>query len=77
MEAAVMKIPESCPRCGGKHLERGRLNAQVGITFRPAKLKFLVLSTGRVPVQADMCMDCGAIALTAEPAEVESIIKED
>lgn len=77
MEAAAMKIPEVCPRCGGKHLERGRLNAQVGITFRPARLKFLVLSTGRVPVQADMCMDCGAIALTAEPAEVESIIKED
>jgi hypothetical protein len=77
MTAPAMKIPESCLCCGGKHLERGRLNAQVGITFRPAKLKFLVLSTGRVPVQADMCMDCEAIALRAEPSEIEAIIKED
>ena len=76
METAGMKIPEKCSRCGGKDLERGKLNAQVGITFRPARLKFLVLSTGRVPVQADMCMNCGAIALTAEPDEVEAIIKE-
>jgi len=76
METTGMKIPESCSRCRSKNLERGRLNAQAGITFRPARLKFLVLSTGRVSVQADMCMDCGAIALTADPAEVESIIKE-
>ncbi len=77
METPGMKIPEKCSRCGSKNLERGRLNSQTGVTFRPARLKFLVLSTGRVPVQADMCMDCGAIALTAEPAEVEAIIKEE
>ena len=74
MEAGTMKIPEKCARCGSKNLERGRLNAQVGVSFRPARLKFLVLSTGRVPVQADMCMDCGAVALTADPAEVKELI---
>jgi Zn-finger nucleic acid-binding protein len=76
MEVGTMKIPESCPRCGSKKMERGRLNAQVGVSFRPARLKFLVLSTGRVPVQADMCMDCGAVALTADPAEVEQLIED-
>ena len=74
---AMLKIPDTCSRCGSKALERGTLNSQVGITFRPARLKFLVFSTGRVPVQADMCMDCGHITLTAEPAEVEPLIKQD
>lgn len=64
---------EKCPICGGVNMETGSLSSTGKIHFRPADAKFLKMKTANVEIAANLCMDCGYVALTADTEKVKAL----
>jgi hypothetical protein len=63
---------ETCFRCGGPNLERGKIDAprapgNGGVVFVAENARILTLASS-LPVEAYFCTDCGSIELVADPA---------
>jgi predicted nucleic-acid-binding Zn-ribbon protein len=62
-----------CLSCGGTNLEPGVLRSTGSLHFRPDNAEFLKLKTANADVSAQLCLDCGMIALTADAQKVRSL----
>jgi predicted nucleic-acid-binding Zn-ribbon protein len=65
---------QTCPSCNGTNMEAGSLSATGKIHFRPEDAKFFKLKTANVDVAANLCLDCGYVALTADTEKVKSLL---
>ena len=65
---------QTCPSCNGTNMEAGSLSATGKIHFRPEDAKFFKLKTANVEVAANLCLDCGYVALTADTEKVKSLL---
>jgi hypothetical protein len=68
-----MNEPCRCLNCGGTNMESGALHSTGRMSFRPADAKFLKLHTANVEVDADLCLDCGCVALRADTRKVKAL----
>ncbi len=64
---------EKCYRCGGERLEPGQMQSTGKIYFRPENAKFLTMKSANIPVNANICLDCGAIELVAEVEKAQML----
>ena len=62
-----------CLSCGSTNLEPGALRSTGALHFRPDHAEFLKLKTGNVDVDAQLCLDCGMISLSADVQKVKSL----
>jgi hypothetical protein len=62
-----------CLRCGSDRLEPGGIQSTGALSFRPENAKFVTLQTADIRVKANMCRQCGTIALVGDPAKVRSL----
>ena len=66
--------PKKCLRCGGTKLEPGAIQSTGSIYFRPTNSSFWSFQTVDVPVQANMCLDCGTVELVGDVRKAESLV---
>jgi hypothetical protein len=66
--------PKKCIRCGGTRLEPGAIQSTGRIYFRPVNSSFWSLRTADVPVEANVCLDCGTVEMVAEVKKVEALV---
>lgn len=67
--------PKTCLRCGGTNLEPGAVESTGRICFRPENARFLTLSTGNVPVKANICLDCGTIDFVGDVSKARKLTR--
>lgn len=72
-----MVSKSTCLVCNGAHLHPGQIQSTGKIHFRPSGAKFLTLKTADVAVQASVCLDCGAIQLSADADKVRDLLRSD
>jgi len=65
-----------CTSCGGSQMAKGSLHSTGKMTFRPDDAKFLKLKTANVKVDGRLCLECGAILLTADLDKVKELTNE-
>ena len=67
---------QQCFQCNSDRLPLGKLVGSGvgagGMRFQPDNMKFLALKTS-VKLRATACLDCGAVALTADPSEIATL----
>lgn len=66
--------PKKCFRCGSVRLEPGAIQSTGRIYFRPANSSFWTLRTADVPVEANICLECGTVELVGDVKKAESLI---
>lgn len=66
--------PKKCLRCGTPHLEPGAIQSTGRLYFRPANSRFWTFKTADVPVQANLCLECGALELVGDMKKAEALI---
>ncbi len=71
-----MRNREQCPYCGGENMQPGGIQSTGKLYFRPANAKFFTFETGDVSIQADLCMDCGAIGLIGDVRKANSLTEK-
>jgi hypothetical protein len=72
-----MAATGKCERCGGENLQPGDLTTEFfhhPILFRPRNKRLLTLHAGPL-VTAFVCLDCGAVQLTADVEAVQGLLK--
>jgi len=67
-------IVKKCLRCGGERLEPGALQSTGKIYFRPANSSFWSFRTADVPVEANICLDCGTVELIGDVKKAEALV---
>ena len=65
---------KTCYRCGSSNLQPGAIQSSGKLHFRPANAKFWTFVTADVGVDANMCMDCGAIELVGDVKKAETVM---
>jgi len=65
---------KKCLRCGGERLEPGAIQSTGKIYFRPANSSFWSFRTADVPVEANICLDCGTVELIGDIKKAESLV---
>ncbi len=68
-------MESKCTKCGGNKSTPGKLNAMGGVTFTPDDLKFWILKSSLVHVQASMCLECGFIELIGDIEKAEDLME--
>jgi hypothetical protein len=66
---------QSCPRCGGRQREAGRLQGQHRVGFRPDRRRLFTLRP-RVRLSAAMCRACGHVELTGDREQLRGMLRE-
>lgn len=67
--------PKTCIRCRGTRLEPGAVRSTGRIYFRPANTAFWSLRTADVPVEANLCLDCGTVELVADIGKAAALVR--
>jgi len=75
MEGFVMSEEKKCLRCGGTNLKPGSIQSTGRVSFRPKNAKFITARTGDIPVNANICVDCGYVELLADTDKAKSLVK--
>ena len=70
-----MSLEGICPLCNSNNIEPGAIQSTGRIYFRPENTKFFTLSTNDVPVNANMCMECGHIMLVGDLHKANKLLK--
>ena len=69
-----MTADKKCLRCGSIRLESGKVESVSGpVHFKPDNTKFFTLSTSRVEVRANVCLDCGTVEFVADADKAQSL----
>lgn len=63
-----------CACCGGENLAAGDITSTGKLYFKPADTPFLTFKTNDVKIDANMCLDCGAIGLVGEIARARQLL---
>jgi hypothetical protein len=69
-----MKPEKKCPSCGSTRLEPGTIQTAGRVNFRPENTKFFTLGTGDVPIEANICMECGAMLLVGDLTKATKLV---
>jgi predicted nucleic-acid-binding Zn-ribbon protein len=73
----TMNEETKCPNCRSTNRESGTILSTGRLHFRPEHVKFLKLKTANLAVKAHLCMDCGHISLTADPAKARALTDQE
>jgi len=71
-----MTVKKTCLSCGSSSLEPGRVQSTGLLYFRPTNPRIMTVRTADIPVQASMCLDCGAIDLGGEVNKARQLSKQ-
>lgn len=66
--------PKKCLRCGCARLEPGAIQSTGRIYFRPANSSFWTFKTADVPINANICLECGTVELVGDVKKAESLV---
>ncbi len=69
-----MKTEKKCPSCGSTRLEAGTIQTAGRVNFRPENTKFFTLGTGDVPIEANICMECGVMLLVGDLTKATKLV---
>jgi hypothetical protein len=69
-----MTEENKCSRCGGTNLTPGFVQSTGKVAFHATDAKFLALGTTRIPVEANMCLDCGCVELVGDVQKARSLV---
>jgi predicted nucleic-acid-binding Zn-ribbon protein len=70
-----MNDEKKCLRCGGQNLNPSELQSTGKIYSRPKDAKLVTVLTTGVPVDANICLDCGHVELVVNAEKARSIAK--
>jgi hypothetical protein len=74
-ERRAMSTPLKCTACNGINLQPGRIADFSSARFAPDGERTMSLCR-QVQITAMSCLDCGAIALSADPDKVRAAVSE-
>jgi ferredoxin-like protein FixX len=66
--------PKKCLRCRSARLEPCAFQSTGRIYVRPANTSFWSFKTGDVPVDANVCLDCGTVDLVADVKKAAALV---
>jgi predicted nucleic-acid-binding Zn-ribbon protein len=75
MEGCDMSEENKCLRCGGANCEPGSIQSNGRVAFRAQNARFVIAKTGDIPVNANICLDCGYVELVGDVDKAKSLIK--
>lgn len=67
---------QACERCGSQNLLPGAMHGIRETRFVPEKPRFITVAQ-TAAISATACMDCGALSLSVNPADLHSLIKDE
>jgi len=70
-----MSEEKKCLRCGGSNCEPGTIQSSGRVSFHARNAKFMTTKTGAIPVNANICVDCGCVELVGDADKAKSLIK--
>lgn len=70
-----MNEEKTCLRCGGTNLKPGAFQSTGKIYFRCRDAKLVTVLTSGVPVDGEVCLDCGHVELLVDVNKVGSLSK--
>ena len=70
-----MSEEKTCLRCGGSNLKSGAFQSTGKVYFRPDDYKLVALFKTGVPVDAEVCFECGHLELVVNADKANSLSK--